>query len=119
MSDNTELQRLEKFVEKLLAKFAELKDEKNKLVQVLSERDALIHELQGDISTKNSERTEISERVNNMVDQIELWEMSLEEDEAEGAEVAPDEQNSEGDYSAEDGAGESEDEGRAQHNLFS
>ncbi|MCP3892422.1 MAG: hypothetical protein GY702_26640 [Desulfobulbaceae bacterium] len=116
MSDNTELQRLEKFVEKLLAKFAELKDEKNKLVQVLSERDALIHELQGDISTKNSERTEISERVNNMVDQIELWEMSLEEDEAE---VAPDEQNSEGDYSAEDGAGESEDEGRVQHNLFS
>jgi hypothetical protein len=38
----------------------------------------LIEELRENISSKNTERSEISERVNKIVDQIEEWELNLE-----------------------------------------
>lgn len=121
MSKETELQRLEQFVEKLLAKFEELKGEKKQLQQDLDERDALIAELQGDISSKVNERTEISARVNKLVDQIEEWELSLDEEDAvtgsavEEESEADDESEEDGEEELEDG----EEEGRVQHNLFS
>lgn len=121
MSKDTELQRLEQFVEKLLAKFEELKKDKKQLLQDLSERDALIAGLQGDISSKDSERSEISARVNKLVDQIEEWELSLDETEATSEPVDEeedeDEDNSEEEVEA--GLDEGEEEGRVQHNLFS
>lgn len=118
MAQDSELQRLEKFVDKLLTNFSDLKAEKARLEQKLFESEAKIEELQGDISSKNIERTEISERVNRIVDQIEEWEQSL-DDEA-GVEVA--EESSEDDDEDDDEPEEeknSEEEGRMQHNLFS
>ena len=51
MDKVTELQRLEQFVEKLLISFAELKEEKKKLLKTLKDKNALIVELEGKIST--------------------------------------------------------------------
>jgi len=105
MDRDTELQRLEEFVEKLLLSFAELKEEKKQLLNKLSDRDGSIvdlkgtitelesniSELEGNISSKDSERTEISLRVGKLVEQIEDWELGLDD----------------------------EDDGRVQDNLFS
>ena len=114
MDRDTELQRLEQFVEKLLLNFAELKEEKKKLLNQLKDRDSSIAqlegtivELQGDISSKENERSEISLRVGKLVEQIEDWEFGLDEDE---------------EYTNENGngiEGNADDEGRVQHDLFS
>jgi chromosome segregation ATPase len=79
MEQGSELQRLEKFVEKILTRFSALKAEKEQLDQELFERDLLIEELRESISSKETERNEISERVNKIVDQIEEWEINLED----------------------------------------
>lgn len=81
MEQESELQRLEKFVEKLLTRFSALKAEKAQLEQEVFERDLLIEELRDNISSKVTERNEISERVNKIVDQIEEWELNLEKSE--------------------------------------
>ncbi len=78
MEQESELQRLEKFVEKILTRFSMLKAEKAQLEQEVFERDLLIEELREDISSKVTERNEISQRVNKIVDQIEEWELNLE-----------------------------------------
>jgi predicted nuclease with TOPRIM domain len=114
MDKVTELQRLEQFVEKLLISFAELKEEKKNLLKTLKDKNALIVELEGKISTKDSERTEISERVGKLVEQIEDWELGLDEDEEELESM---DEEAAGD-DVED-AGETAEAGRLQHNLFS
>lgn len=81
MEQESELQRLEKFVEKLLTRFSALKAEKAQLEQEVFDRDLLIEELRDNISSKVTERNEISERVNKIVDQIEEWELNLEKSE--------------------------------------
>ena len=111
MDRDTELQRLEQFVEKLLLNFAELKEEKKKLLNTLKERDSLIAELEGNITSKDSERTEISLRVGKLVEQIEDWELGLDDDTDGETSIQED-----GSLEAEAGA---DDEGRVQHNLFS
>lgn len=117
MAQDSELQRLEGFVEKLLTNFSELKAEKARLEQKLFDSELKIEELQGDISSKNIERTEISERVNKIVDQIEEWEQSLDDAGVEDAEDSEEEdEEAEGEPEEENN---SEEEGRMQHNLFS
>lgn len=121
MEQESELQRLEKFVEKILTRFSLLKAEKGQLEQEVFERDLLIEELRENISSKVTERNEISERVNKIVDQIEDWEQNLEQganvtessaaDDQGGDEVLSDEQDSE--------IGSDEEERRMQHDLFS
>ncbi|PHR30441.1 MAG: hypothetical protein COA36_00050 [Desulfotalea sp.] len=82
MDKDTELKRLEQFVEKLLLSFAELKEERKRLLGVINERDAQIAELEGDITSKDSERSEISLRVGRLVEQIEDWEFDLDDDDS-------------------------------------
>ena len=120
MDRDTELQRLEQFVEKLLLSFAELKEEKKQLLSKLKDRDGSIvdlkenisalegniADLEGNISSKDNERTEISLRVGKLVEQIEDWELGLDDEE---------ELNT-SDESVEETV---DDEGRVQHNLFS
>jgi hypothetical protein len=113
MSKDSELLRLEQFVEKLLVKYTELKKVKEQLVVDLGERDAQIGSLQGNISTKDTERDEISVRVNKLVDQIEEWELSLDEEDIEDDDSSDEEPVEE--EEPEDG----EEERRVQHNLFS
>jgi chromosome segregation ATPase len=111
MDRDTELQRLEEFVEKLLLSFAELKEEKKELLNTLSDRDGSIvdmkgtiaelenniSELEGNITSKDSERTEISLRVGKLVEQIEDWELGLDDEEDVAASDESDEDASEDD----------------------
>ena len=120
MNEDSELSRLERFVEKLLVKYDELREEKAQLLKTVAERDSQIEDLEINILTHDSERMVISERVNKIVDQIEEWEMGLEEDAAEGTEKTEEtaESETEAEESADDNV-EKDDDGRVQHNLFS
>ena len=122
MDRESELQRLEKFVEKILTRYTALKAEKVQLEQDLTERNQLIEELQETIDSKVTERNEISERVNKIVDQIEDWELNLDEEE-----MLMEDASSEGDPDEDDAHAEEkeaaaamdEDDKRVQHDLFS
>ena len=123
MEQASELQRLEKFVEKILTRFSTLKAEKAQLEQEVFERDLLIEELRDNISSKVSERNEISERVNKIVDQIEEWELNLEQGEEavtiNSAEITDiDEEELRSDLEASDGIID-EDDRHKQQDLFS
>jgi len=123
MDQESELQRLEKFVEKLLTRFSALKAEKAQLEQEVFERDLLIEELRDNISSKVTERNQISERVNKIVDQIEEWELNLENSGATAEDSSSTAENTdENALRAEIEAAEEtsdEDERRVQHDLFS
>ncbi len=119
MNEDSELSRLERFVEKLLVKYDELRAEKAQLLNTLAERDSLIEDLEINILTHDSERMVISERVNKIVDQIEEWEMGLEEDTAEGEEKTEEAAESEAAEESGDDNVDKDDESRVQHNLFS
>lgn len=144
MTQENQLQKLEQFVEKLLQKFNQLKAENTKLELELKERSELIEEMQGNLDSKDSERSEIRSRVNKLVEQFEEWELGL-DDVAESEYPEADEEvegleDEEPPYTdtQEDESGELEDddledeleeddepaktvdeEGRVQHNLFS
>ena len=123
MEQESELQRLEKFVEKILTRFSALKAEKSQLEQDVFERDLLIEELRNNISSKVAERNEISERVNKIVDQIEDWELNLDQSQ----DVLPIESLDDIDPDEEEFRSEAhdavierdEEERRVQHDLFS
>jgi chromosome segregation ATPase len=124
MGQDSELRRLEQFVEKLLVRFSELRAEQARLLKELAEREQQIIELRTNISSKEIERSEISQRVNRIVEQIEEWEMGL--DEGEQVESTADaltepEVVEEETLPGKNNAGEhrGEEEGRVQPNLFS
>jgi len=125
MSQDNELQRLEEFVESLLNKFSELRAEKARLLQDLRERDETIESLRENVSSKEVERDEISLRVNKMVDQIEEWELGLDDSEFDESSLGVESAGSEDDQtdsesSEESGEDSEEDEdGKGQQNLFS
>ena len=130
MGQESELQRLERFVAKLLTNFSELRAEKAILVQQLDERNQQIEELQNRLATEEAERGEIGQRVGKLVEQIEEWEKGLDQ----AAEVveppAPAEDFSEAEESELDeyevqeeieelaAHSRGEEEVRVQHNLF-
>jgi chromosome segregation ATPase len=122
MEQESELQRLEKFVEKILTRFSALKAEKTQLEQEVFERDLLIEELRENISSKVTERIEISERVNKIVDQIEEWELNLDTGKEETENDSSEEVNPEVDFFSESQEPEEEngdeDERHVQHDLF-
>ncbi len=123
MEQESELQRLEKFVEKILTRFSALKAEKEQLEQDVFERDMLIEELRDNIASKVTERNEISDRVNKIVDQIEEWEINLDSDEVATADNASEETDfdgEEGDPDEQDSENsEGDEEKHVQHELFS
>jgi len=131
MGQESELQRLERFVAKLLTNFSELRAEKAILAQQLDERSQQIEELHNRLAAEEAERGEIGQRVGKLVEQIEEWEKSLEQA-AEAAEPpAPAEDFSEAEESELDeyevqeeidklaAHSRGEEEVRVQHNLFS
>ncbi len=137
MKQDNELQRLEEFVENLLTSFTELRAEKASLLQDVRERDEIIEGLRGNVEINDTERGEISLRVNKMVDQIEEWEQSLDDSEFEESSLEIESPGSENEDSDDDqidveatsgdeefdseGSDEDQDgeEGRGQQNLFS
>jgi chromosome segregation ATPase len=124
MGQDSELRRLEQFVEKLLGRFSDLRAEHTRLQKDMAERELQLEELRNTLSSKEIERSEISERVGRMVEQIEEWEMGLSDEAsvettADGsAQPILDEDEP---ISEKNDAGEhrGEEEGRVQHNLFS
>jgi len=123
MEQGSELQRLEKFVEKILTRFSALKADKEQLEQELFDRDLLIEELRENLSSKATERNEISQRVNKIVDQIEEWELSLgDTGEAEMSNLSdsPDFDKKEtASETQEHEIGSHDEDKRVQHGLFS
>ncbi len=133
MEQESELQRLEQFVESLLLRFTRLREENRKLQGELAERDEEIQNLRSNLSSSDVERNEISLRVNRLVAQIEEWERNLGEEEITGPEMTENDEDSSGEERAGEGADvnatetgefssvaeENEEERRVQHNLFS
>lgn len=118
MSQDNELRRLEQFVEKLLGRFNELREEKSQLQQKLTAQEQVIGELRRSLAVGDEERSKISQRVGKMVEQIEAWESGLEEEGKVDAGSVGDEE--EGEESPRPVAEHrTEEEGRVQHNLFS
>ena len=74
MEGNTELARLEQFVDKLLVKYNELKDEYHAVKATLQERDTECADLKDQISDLSSERNHVGERVAGLIGRIEQWE---------------------------------------------
>lgn len=74
MKQESELERLENFVSSLLARYNELKEENAKLEQDVIDKDGIIEDLRGSLAQLESERSEISDRVGGIIDQIEQWE---------------------------------------------
>jgi uncharacterized coiled-coil DUF342 family protein len=122
MEQESELQRLEKFVEKILTRFSALKAEKTQLEQEVFERDLLIEELRENISSKVTERNEISERVNKIVDQIEEWELNLDTGKEEPGDNSSEATNADAEdflSEAQEEDNDDENERHVQHDLFS
>lgn len=74
MKQESELERLEIFVSTLLARYNDLKDENARLAQDVTERDEIIDDLRDSLAQLESERSEISNKVGGIIEQIELWE---------------------------------------------
>jgi len=122
MEQDNELKRLEKFVENLLARFTELRAEKAVLLQEVRERDEIIEGLRENVSSKDTERSEISLRVGKIVEQIEEWEQGLDDSEFEEtsqAEEGLEEISLTEETGSEEDAEAGVEEGKGQQNLFS
>ena len=132
MEQDRELKRLEKFVENLLTRFTELRTEKAVLLQEIRDRDEIIDELRESVNSKDSEQSEVSLRVEKIVEQIEEWEQGLSDDkfdeippveEASDVETAGEEETSSDEETdseeSTDAEDASEEEGKGQQNLFS
>ncbi len=74
MDNNAELVRLEEFVDKLLAKYSQLKEDYHALQETLRERDAECADLKNNVLQLSSERSEVGNRVSGLLDRIEQWE---------------------------------------------
>jgi len=126
MSQDNELRRLEQFVEKLLARFNDLREENATLQQNLRQRGEEIEKLQLSLSAREEERSEITQRVGRMVEQIEEWEAALGGDGAVAQAPAVEEFQEEPETSEEPEQvakpvveQRREEDVRVQHNLFS
>ena len=89
MESSAELVKLEQFVDKLLTKYHELKDNFHSLQATLRERDSEIAELKDQIAELSNERAHVGERVAGLIDRIEEWEAEQEigDDPQSGGEV--------------------------------
>jgi chromosome segregation ATPase len=82
MADGNELERLEGFVAKLLAEYNGLKEEKERLLDDLQQREEKISSLESELASAQTERSDVGSRVKGLIKQIEAWESSLGENES-------------------------------------
>ena len=74
MTHASELGRLEEFVQKLLVSYRDLQDKNQRLGEEIRQHVGKIEALEHTIETMTDERGEISNRVSNLIGQIEEWE---------------------------------------------
>ncbi len=110
MSQDSEIERLEAFVSKLLDKFSTLQAEKKDLAALLEKREATIAGLEGDLLALKDEKGEVGNRVSSLIEKIEEWETGLNDSSVAGNTDVP---------GSEDVAVEEIQDGSVQGNLFS
>ena len=113
MTQAGELERLEAVVAKLLTKYEELRQEKLRLEDEVATRDMEIEDLQLLLESANSDRASVATRVEGLLDQIEDWEATLEDDTQDNQEVEED--SGDGESAEEE---EEDSDARVQHQLF-
>jgi peptidoglycan hydrolase CwlO-like protein len=96
MTQENELERLEGFVTKLLARFNDLQADKKKVDQLLLQREETIAILQDELAALKDERGIIGSRVSGLLDQIEAWEAGAAENEDENEDMGGNDRGSEG-----------------------
>lgn len=79
MESKVDLERLENIVEKLLARYNDLKGEQSRLERTLMEKDAEIIKLQGELRGMEEEKSGIHQRVSGLIASIEEWEKEHED----------------------------------------
>ena len=82
MAQGNELERLEGSVAKLLTEYNALREEKDRLVDELNQRDEKIATLESELSSARNERSDVGSRVKGLIQQIEVWESTLGENAA-------------------------------------
>ena len=80
MAQGNELERLEGFVAKVLTEYNGLREEKKRLVEELQEKNDRIATLESELSSARTEQSDVGTRVQGLIERIEAWESSLEED---------------------------------------
>ncbi len=106
MTQESELERLEAVVVKLLEKYDTLREEKRNVEIELAAREKEIEGLESQLDSANSKRGDMSSRVQGLLGQIEDWEASLDDEADEHEEQETAEETD-------------EPESRVQQNLFS
>lgn len=84
MEYESEIKRLEDFVERLLAGYTELKAEIKKQAQELQAQQHKNDQLQQQIESMELERGDLGGRVSTLIERIEAWESELEVTEIAG-----------------------------------
>lgn len=84
MGSESELIRLEKYIERLLKGYTALKAEKQQVEQNLQKQKTETDKLQKELNSLDSERGSIRDRVNSLIGQIEQWESEVGEESGEG-----------------------------------
>jgi chromosome segregation ATPase len=79
MENNSELVRLEQFVDTVLNKYNDLKDRFHALEATLRERDEECAALKDDVAELRDERSEVGSRVSGLLGRIEQWEAGQDE----------------------------------------
>ncbi|RUM37097.1 MAG: hypothetical protein DSY50_01010 [Desulfobulbus sp.] len=74
MNKNEELVRLEEFVDSLLNKYNDLKEQCHALEATLASREEEIVSLKSDIDGLKDERSEVGSRVSGLLGRIQQWE---------------------------------------------
>ncbi|HKJ65774.1 MAG TPA: hypothetical protein VJ969_10245, partial [Desulfopila sp.] len=121
--------RLEKFVHKLLSQYEQLLDKNAQLQRLLQQRQDEIDELHSRVDSADTERGDISNRIQHLIEEIEEWQSAFASESEEQVETEADssqEQKESSDEQPEDqghrdegSAGEDSDrEASQQRNLF-
>lgn len=93
MESNSEIVRLEQFVDNLLGKYKKLKEMFYTLEGKLEEKDRECAKLKETIAELRSERTEVGSRVASLLGRIEQWEI---EQDPEGDQAAVEQEGVQG-----------------------
>jgi len=97
MSKESEIKRLEAYVERLLDGYTGLKEQNRKLEYLVAQEQERSNRLQDRLDSMEADRGDISSRVGALIDRIERWEQELEieQPEVDSAEMAVNESGAE------------------------
>lgn len=119
MDQESEFERLERYVSKLLAQYDRLLNENSNLRKSVEQKDEEILELKNQINSADTERGDISNRIKALIDQIEEWESAISTSTATTEHVEVDEKaRQEADTADDTAEQDAEQERKQQQNLF-